>query len=242
MSTTAAAGGSSSNGRLLPPPTPHLLYFPSEILLTVLHYLDIPDLYTLTKTSRHLRATATDPLLHRQRLQHAKSTLAHTLAQRPSVPPPPPVFLTPQQATQRCLSRKLAKIALKRKLAARPDLPTLVSRGVIPAKASIVAPALLAPAQELEKQRIKDVLRGWVGRSKSLEEVAEREGWDGVRPDDDVEEKRPRVIDIARRYERGRRRDTRWGSERRVKYDPPRAKVLGLRRFYEMLSRGVASS
>jgi hypothetical protein len=129
---------------------------------------------------------------------------------------------------------------LKRKLAARPDLDELVSRGVMPVKRLVVAPALVGRAQELEKERVKDVLREWVGQRRvSLEEVAGREGWDGVRPDDG--EKRPRVREIARRYER-RRETPRWSAGRCVKYDPPRAKVLGLRRFYEMLSRRVNSS
>lgn len=124
----------------------------------------------------------------------------------------------------------------------RPDVHALVKRGVMPAQvASGVAPALVGKAHELEMERVKDVLRGCVGlRRGSLEAVAEREGWDGVRPTDE-QEKRPRVRELARRWEGRRKRETRWGSGRCVKWDPPRAKVLGLRRFYEMLSNGVRS-
>lgn len=112
----------------------------------------------------------------------------------------------------------------------------------MPAKiGSGVAPALVGKAHELEKERVKDVLRGCVGQRRgSLEDVAEREGWDGVRPTD-VEE-RPKVRELARRWEGVRKSDMRWGSGRCVKWDPPRARVLGLRRFYEMLSKGVRSA
>ncbi|KAF8531570.1 hypothetical protein BDD12DRAFT_869606 [Trichophaea hybrida] len=218
-----------------------LLLIPDEILLTILHYLDIPDLYTLTKVSRHLRATATDPLLHHHRLQSAKQTLSHLLPNRPTNPPAAPLFLTPRQHTQRQLSQKLARISLKRKLSLRPERKALVERGVIPDPAGgVIAPALVGRAHELEKERVKDVVRGLlVGRGGIIEEVAERKGWEWVRPDEG--ERRPRVRELARRYEgcKRRKKETRWGSGRCVRWDPPRAKVLVLKRFYEMLEKGA---
>lgn len=112
-------------------------------------------------------------------------------------------------------------------------------RGVMPAEiVSGVAPALVGKAHQLEKERVKDVLRGCVGQRGSLEDVAEREGWDWVRPADVEEERWPRVGELTRRWEDVRKWETRRGSGRCVKWDPPRAKVLGLRRFYEMLSKG----
>lgn len=225
-----------------PPPPPSLSTIPSEILLTILQNLDIPDLHALTRTSQRLRATATDPLLHRQRRQAARAALSQLLPARPSAPPQPP-FLTPQQATQRALSKSLTKISLKRKLSARPSLPALIERGVIPRGVFSVAPALVGRAQELEKERVKDRLRrGLPVDSHSIEEVAERDGWECIRPG----EGRLKVRELARRYDdaggsRKRRRETpQWGSGRRVRWDPPRANVLALKRFYEMLTTGVS--
>ena len=143
---------------------------------------------------------------------------------------------------QRALSQSLNKISLKHKLSARPSLPALIERGVIPPGVGSVAPALLGRAKELEKERIKDVLRRGlpVGR-RSIEEVAKRHGWERIRPG----EGRLKVRELVRRYDdaagfRKRRRETRWGSGRRVRWDPPRAKVLALKRFYEMLTKSVS--
>jgi len=218
---------------------------PDEILLHILHYLDIPDLYILTLTNHQLRTLSTDPLLHRHRLRRAFLTLNQHLPRLP--PPPPPIFYTPRQYASRSLSRKFASLSLKRKLQSRPDVPTLISRGVLPEKLfrkdtsypdPVVAPRLLSAACELEKSRIKDVVRRLVVRRRSLEETAEREGWVDPSP---AEGARVRVRDLVRRYagcERRREGESRWGSGRSIKWDPPRAKVLGLRRVYESLVKG----
>ena len=115
-------------------------------------------------------------------------------------------------------------------------MPALVERGVIPAGG--IAPALVGSVQRLERERVKDVVRGLVGRV-GIEEVARREGWEWVRPDG--EERGVRVRELARRYEgfKRRRKETRWGSGRCVRWDPPRGRVLMLRRFYERLGKGV---
>lgn len=120
----------------------------------------------------------------------------------------------------------------------------LVQRGVLPGALyrtdsgkPVLAPRLLGTARELEKQRVKDVLRSWVDRRwRSLEEdgdtlVRSRGMWE-------PEHEKPRVRDLARRYsQRGRQRgEVRWGKGRVERNDPPRAKVLGLRRFYERLA------
>ncbi|RPB24427.1 hypothetical protein L211DRAFT_163094 [Terfezia boudieri ATCC MYA-4762] len=56
---------------------------PDEIILSILTYLDISDIFSLIKTSHRLRTISLDPLLHHQRLLRAKNFLSHALPQRP---------------------------------------------------------------------------------------------------------------------------------------------------------------
>ncbi|KAL7270193.1 hypothetical protein RUND412_007100, partial [Rhizina undulata] len=138
-----------------------LTQFPDEIVLNILEFLDVPELYALTKTCHHLRTLSTDPLLHHTRLKSAKRTLATTLAHRPTLPDllakNPHLYLTPREATQRTLHRSLARIRLKRHLRTRPSIPVLMERGVLPAiykqtddgvfYTPVVAPALVGKAK-----------------------------------------------------------------------------------------------
>lgn len=108
-----------------------------------------------------------------------------------------------------------------------------------------VAPSLVGTKRKVERERVKDTLRGWLegrsGREKKRREVAEegeREEWE-----------RRSVRDLVRRFrawavdqdgERtGRQGNCRWGGadSTKVKEEPARAKVSGLRRFWEGVGR-----
>ncbi|KAI0354608.1 hypothetical protein OH77DRAFT_1590390 [Trametes cingulata] len=80
-----------------------LLYFPPELLLYILSFLDLPDLTSLARAYPELAQLAEDPLLHRERLRVvAPSRVSHSLfGQSPSGSP------------------------------LRPTLPDLVHRGII---------------------------------------------------------------------------------------------------------------
>ncbi|KAI5778176.1 hypothetical protein EDC01DRAFT_377207 [Geopyxis carbonaria] len=199
-----------------------LLTVPDEITLHILTHLDIPDLYTLTKTSRHLRTLATDPLLHAHRLHTARQSLSHSLLTRPPLTSlrAKHIYISPREATLRSLSRSLLICRLKRHLAARPPASALVERGVLPG-AAVEDGVLVAWLQEQDDE------------------------WVDAGPPGGAGGRWPRVRELVKRYRAAvagqrRPRDTRWGVGRRVRVDPPRAKVLGLRRFYERLSRGQA--
>ncbi|KAF8429748.1 hypothetical protein EV426DRAFT_582620 [Tirmania nivea] len=110
---------------------------PDEIILAILTYLDISDLFSLIKTSHRLRTISLDPLLHRQRLLRAKNFLSYALPQRPpleALRSPRRIWLSRRDFTTRELSRNLLKIKLNKKLRMRPDPGTLLERGVLPKK------------------------------------------------------------------------------------------------------------
>lgn len=127
------------------------------------------------------------------------------------------IYLTRWQVAQRSLARSLKLIRLKRKLSNRPSIPSLIERGVLPMSyyrkseddAALwepvgIAPALLVTARELERERIKDKLRGWVGGERLSLADAERVGWV-----ESLEEGSPRVRDIATRFTRQSNGETR---------------------------------
>lgn len=98
-----------------------------------------------------------------------------------------------------------------------------------------IAPALISTRRRIEKEKIKDVLRGWV-------EEWRRKGSRAV--DAAVDERRPEVRVLVRRFARegqvGKgREERRWGGPRTEgeREMPTRAKVLGLRRFWEKVGR-----
>ncbi|KAK6956554.1 hypothetical protein Daesc_001832 [Daldinia eschscholtzii] len=87
----------------------------------------------------------------------------------------------------RRLARSLVSIRLSRRLPLRPSAESLVQRGVLPPEAvqSSVAPGLIAKKRAVEKERLKDGLRRWVGavwrgevreRSEGVRQWEERAG------------------------------------------------------------------
>jgi len=77
------------------------------------------------------------------------------------------IFLTRTTVLSRKLGRSLVSIRLSRRLAARPPPEVLVERCVLPAECAPgighVAPALVAKKRAVERERVKDGLRRWVG-------------------------------------------------------------------------------
>lgn len=98
-----------------------------------------------------------------------------------------------------------------------------------------VSPRIVEAKRKVERERVKDVLRGWVGewRGKKMVQL-EREVVD-VKPD-----VRRLAIRFARDREGSNTRQNRWGREARGERTeaPTRAKVLGLRRFWEKVGEG----
>lgn len=218
-----------------PPTLPNL---PSELLLHILTYLDVPDLLSLSRTSHYIRHLSLDPLLHSARLHRASFTLERYIPFRPSLAElmAHRIYITRTTLAARNLGRNLIMIKLNRQLLKRPSADQLVELGVLPRECfkkggGFLAPALVETKRKVERERVKDVLRGWVGEWKV------RAGLMG----DGVEERRPDVRRIARRFvAREREREVpRWGAGRRVdtRELPTRAKVLGLRRFWEKVGR-----
>ncbi|KAK1773557.1 hypothetical protein QBC45DRAFT_73977 [Copromyces sp. CBS 386.78] len=150
---------------------------PNEVLYEILSHLDVCDLFSASKTSHHLRTLSTSPTLHSLRLRRARLLLPLSLTSpsRPSLPDliRRSIFLTNTALISRKLARKLASIHLARRLAARPSAEQLVERCVLPAecvpsgtgtkKKVVVAPALVAKKRAVERERVKDGLRGWIG-------------------------------------------------------------------------------
>ena len=111
-----------------------------------------------------------------------------------------------------------------------------------------MSPGLVGAKRGLERERLKDGLRGWLsGRRREELEKREREEWDrsvkglvrrfagrakGIEKDD---EKKTRL----------EKKDLRWGKgaiigERRKRVEPTRAHVLGLRRFWEGVGKAAS--
>ena len=129
---------------------------PDELLLHILWFLDIPDLYATSRVgsnpepracctfevclhfqaSRHLRALSLDPLLHQLRLKYAHDRVKWLLARRPPLsklqPPSAAIYLTRTHIAARRLHWSLVCIRLQRSLSRRPPLKSLISTGKIP--------------------------------------------------------------------------------------------------------------
>ncbi|KAK0710106.1 hypothetical protein B0T26DRAFT_624728, partial [Lasiosphaeria miniovina] len=146
---------------------------PNEVLLQILGHLDVSDLLSTSRTSHHLRQLSLAPILHRIRLQRTRAILPPMLTSpsRPSLADliSRSIFLTHTTVVSRKLARSLVSIRLQRRLAARPSAEALVTRCVLPPEcvpggAGItVAPALVAKKRAIERERVKDGLRRWVG-------------------------------------------------------------------------------
>ena len=213
-----------------------LAYLPDELLLQILSFFDIPDLLSASRTSHHIRSLCLDPVLHTSRLHRASFTLNRYIPFRPSLAEimGQRIYITRTTVVARSLGRNLIKIKLNRQLLKRPSAETLVEMGVLPqecyrkGKGYGLAPSLVETKRRIEKERVKDVLRHWVEewRRKGCES---REGV----------ETRPDVRRIALRFARDRETADvpQWGRRRECKEMPTRAKVLGLRRFWEKVGR-----
>lgn len=150
-------------------PLATLADLPNEVLLHVLGYLDVCDLLLLSRTSHQFRSLALSPIIHRHRLRHARAVLPPLLTSpsRPSLSEliARRVFLTNTTVVSRKLARSLTAIRLSRRLAVRPPPEALVARSVLPGEYvhGRVAPALVAKTRAVERERVKDGLRRWVG-------------------------------------------------------------------------------
>ncbi|KAK8116474.1 uncharacterized protein PG998_004755 [Apiospora kogelbergensis] len=158
---------------------------PNEVLMHVLSYLDVCDLLVTSRTNRHLRALSLHPLLHNLRLRRARASLPPLLfsPSRPTMRDliAKHIFLTHTTQISRRLARNLVAIRLSRRLPLRPSAETLVQRGVLPGECvpqsrqgqgpedgvrrvvMTVAPGLVAKKRAVERERLKDGLRRWVG-------------------------------------------------------------------------------
>ncbi|GAB1315482.1 hypothetical protein MFIFM68171_05692 [Madurella fahalii] len=144
---------------------------PNEVLLHILSYLEVCDLLATSRTSHHLRTLSLSPHLQHLRLRRTRAVLPPLLTSpsRPSLADLArrSIFLTHTTAASRRLGRSLASIRLARRLAARPSAQALVERCVLPREClpseAMVAPGLVARKRAVERERVKDGLRAWVG-------------------------------------------------------------------------------
>ncbi|KAH8199829.1 hypothetical protein TruAng_005999 [Truncatella angustata] len=157
---------------------------PNEILMHILSFLEVCDLLATSRTNHHLRSLSLLPILHHYRLRRVRISLSSLLVS-PSRPTLAEliarhIFLTHTTQISRRLARSLVTIKLSRRLPLRPSAESLVQRGVLPGEVvgGAVAPALVAQRRAVERERLKDSLRRWVG-GKWRGEVRER--GEGVR-------------------------------------------------------------
>ncbi|KAH9907166.1 hypothetical protein F4778DRAFT_777608 [Xylariomycetidae sp. FL2044] len=164
---------------------------PNELLTHILGFLDVNDLLATSRINHHFRTLSLHPILHHQRLQRARlilpplltspsrPTLAELIARH--------IFVTHTTQISRTLARNLVAIRLSRRLPLRPSAETLVERGVLPPETVVgsVAPGLVARKRAVEKEKLKDGLRRWVGgvwrgevreRSKVVKACEEKAG------------------------------------------------------------------
>ncbi|RFU30189.1 hypothetical protein B7463_g6145, partial [Scytalidium lignicola] len=242
----------SNNRAAPPPPSKSLTVFPDELILHILSYLDIPDLLNASRTDHHIRTLSIDPLLHLSRLARVSFYLEHYIPIRPPLSElmAHQIYITRTTLAARNLGRNLIKIKLNRSLLKRPSPESLVDKGVLPAEclyrkskdgsgggARWVAPTVIETKRRVEKERVKDVLRHWVEEwRRKGSEMNDEHGSENY--------SRPNVRRLARRFARESSRANganvdvpRWGRKLEQKEVPTRAKVLGLKRFWEKVGR-----
>ncbi|KAF3761936.1 hypothetical protein M406DRAFT_265421, partial [Cryphonectria parasitica EP155] len=124
------------------------------------------------------------------RLRHARAVLPPLLTSpsRPSLSDlmARSIFLTNTTVVSRKLARSLTAIRLSRRLAVRPPPEALVARSVlppecVPGQTRGIAPALVAKTRAVERERIKDGLRKWVGsvwERRWREKAEDRRRWE----------------------------------------------------------------
>ncbi|ATZ58170.1 hypothetical protein BCIN_16g00290 [Botrytis cinerea B05.10] len=221
-----------------------LSQFPDELILEILSYLDVNDLLIASRLSHHLRTLSLDPLLHAQRLHDASNTLSRHLSHRAPLTDlmSQRIYITRTSLAARSLGRNLIKIKLNRQLGQRPSIETLVEKNVLPKECygygkGKVAPGLVGLKRKVERERVKDGLRAWVDgwRGRVGEKEREIEG---------TREGKVEVRWLVRRFagrdvDRGEGTAGRgpWGKKVERREIPARAKVLGLRRFWEKVGR-----
>jgi hypothetical protein len=134
------------------------------------------------------------------------------------------------------------QIKLKHSLQQRPSAEYLVEHGFLPKECvhARVAPSLISTKRRIEREKVKDVLRHWI------EEWGKR---GPMRFATEAEERRPEVRYLVRRFAKDARQDgdrnpRRWGrlATGKEKDPPTRAKVLGLRRFWERVGRETSNA
>ncbi|KOS22197.1 hypothetical protein ESCO_001516 [Escovopsis weberi] len=154
------------------------------MLILVVSFLDVDDVFHLSRTCHRLRRLCLDPIIKLYRLRDARLTL-DLLLSSPSRPTLSDlisrfIFMTNNTVISRRLARSLVSIRLSRRLALRPSADSLVQRAVLPRECVpgmgpvLVAPALVAKRKAIEKERLKDSLRRWIA-GKWRGEVQERE-------------------------------------------------------------------
>ncbi|KAI1123250.1 hypothetical protein F5Y10DRAFT_56060 [Nemania abortiva] len=146
---------------------------PNEILMQILGFLDVSDLLTTSRINHHFRDLSLAPILHTYRLQRVRIVLPPLLTSpsRPTLTEliAKHIFLTHTTQISRRLARNLVAIRLSRRLPQRPSAESLVQRGVLPPECvpgcgcAPIAPALVAKRRAVEKEKLKDGLRRWVG-------------------------------------------------------------------------------
>jgi len=149
---------------------------PSELLLCVFSFLEIPDLLQASRTCRALRDLACDPLLHLERLHDASYTLSIALARRPlksSISPPNSwIWLSKTNVLSRQISKSLIRIRLSHNLEHRPSPYDLVERAILPSTcttySSLVSPALIQSQQAMQRCRLMDGLGRKLERRPSM--------------------------------------------------------------------------
>lgn len=205
------------------------------------------------QTDHHIRTLSIDPLLHVSRLARASFYLEHYIPLRPPLSEliSHQIYVTRTTLAARNLGRNLIKIKLNRSLLRRPSPESLVDKGVLPVEclyrtskdgssgARWVAPTLIETKRRVEKEKVKDVLRHWI-------EEWSRKGSQMIDEHGCSETPRPNVRRLARRFARHAREARtssanvdvpKWGRKPEHEDLPPRAKVLGLKRFWEKVAR-----
>ncbi|KAL2351297.1 hypothetical protein BJ546DRAFT_1067069 [Cryomyces antarcticus] len=214
-------------------PVVSLSSLPDELILHILHHLDIPELLAASRTSHRLRALTTDPLLHAHRRRRAANTLSILLAHRPPLrtlrPPASSIYLSGTHVAARSLFRNLVASRLNRQLARRPSRAELVTRNVLPAEcARGVAGSICTARRRVEREMLMVGLRAWVGRKA---EGIRRRG----------EKERVGVRGLAWRFARLGSGVVGIGGERRgADGEVGTARVGGLRLFWEGVAAGRA--
>ncbi|KAG5927882.1 hypothetical protein E4U53_002787 [Claviceps sorghi] len=135
-------------------------------------------------TNHVLRDVSLSPILHRYRLQRTREVLPPLLwsPSRPTVADlmARSIFRTHTSVVSRRLARSLVSIRLSRSLASRPPVEALVERCVLPKEcvpglSSVhISPGLVAKRKAIEREKVKDGLRRWIG-GKWMGEVRHRE-------------------------------------------------------------------